>query len=241
MAEQNLESMSIKRLRCIGSRLGIKDDEILDQDELISAIEEILEERSADRYLKNNEVMNLKGKKYDLVDDLCTEAEGEPVYEIPEFYVETSVHVLLRDPHWAFVYWNLNLKDLEVMKEAHGQLQLVLRVHELSHPRLPLTKCRNFFDISVKEEDSSWYVNLLKPGSWYVASLIASAGDWSEMLTSSNEIYSPGGYWLERIDELKQNERELALFHSAVTDFSGHEVDSVLVKNILAELGGSQL
>ncbi len=237
MADQHLENMSLERLRCIGRRLGIKDDEILDRQELIDAIEEILEERTSDRLRQNNEVMNLKGKKYDLIDDVCSEADGEPFFEIPEGYCETSVHMLLRDPHWAFVYWNLNSKDMETMKEQRGEFELTLRIHEFSHPRLPVTKCRNYFDIPVREEDSSWYVNLLKLGRWYVASLLAGNAEWSEVLASSNEIFSPEGYWVERVEELKADERELMLFHAAVTDYSGHEVDSVLVKSMLDTLG----
>lgn len=240
MAEQHLEQMTLARLRCIGRRLGIKDEEGLNRRELVQAIEEILEERSDDRLRLNNEVMNLRGKKYDLIDDICSESQGEPLYDIPESYADTSVQMLLRDPHWAFVYWNLNTKDLEEEKEARGEIGLVLRIHEFAHPRLPLTKCRNFFDISIREDDSSWYVNLLNLNRWYVASIIAVSGDWSEVLASSNEIFAPGGYWIDRVDELKCSERELALFHAAVTDFSGHEVDSMLVKTMLSELGGSR-
>lgn len=237
MADQHLGSMSIKRLRLIGTRLGINDVQDLLRDELIETIEDILEERLDDRLKNNNEVMSLKGKKFDLFDDLCTEAVGEPVYELPDFYADTSVHMMLRDPYWAFVYWNVNPKDLEVIKEQHGEVRLVLRIHEFSHPRLPLSKCKKSFDISVKEDDTSWYVNLLELSRWYVASLVAQSGNWSETLCSSNEIYSPGGYWLERIQELKANQRELDLFHAAVTDLSGHEVDSILVQTILEGLG----
>ncbi len=237
MAEHNLETMSYQRLRCIGERLGIKGDELLDRSELIDAIKEILEERQLDRERINNEVMKLKGKKYDLVEDLNVEAEDFGMYPLPELYVETSVHMLLRDPHWAYVYWNVSPYQLETMKEAHPDSVLVLRIHQFSHPRLPLSKCQEFFDISVREDDASWYVTLPATGSWYAAALVArEEGVWAETLAVSNEIFSPSGYWLERVDELKENERELALFHAAVTDFSGHEVDSVLVKTILQKL-----
>ncbi len=237
MADQHLDSMSVHRLRLIGKRLGIKDAQELNRAELIDTIEEILEERLDDRLSKNNEVMSLKGKKFDLFDDLCTEAVGEPIYDLPHSYAETSVHMILRDPYWAYVYWNINPKDIEVIKETRGTYSLVLRIHEFTHPRLPLSKCRKSFDIPIREEDTSWYVNLLDLSRWYVASLVAQAGTWSETLCGSNEIYSPGGYWIERIQELKSDQRELDLFHAAVTDLSGHEVDSVLVKSIMEELG----
>jgi len=237
MIDQRLETMPMKRLRCIGERLGVKGSELNNRDDLIHAIEEILEERYAERQSSNNEVMKFKGTKYDLIDDLCTHQESEPIHQLPSMYIETSVHMMLRDPYWAYVYWNVSPYQLEELKEARSSLELKLRVHEFSHPRLPLSKNRDYFDISIREDDASWYVNLPKPGSWYVVSLLAVDGEsWQETLASSNEIYSPGGYWLERTDELKHDERELALFHSAVTDFSGHEVDSLLVKHILKQL-----
>ncbi len=234
--DNKLYGMTVKRLHCIADRLGIKDCETLKRNELVEAIEEALEEIGDERLQRNNEIMRLKGKLYDILDHICPPDDGTCSWVIPEAYHDTSIHLLLRDPFWAFAYWDVNQKELEIVREVHPDLQLKLRAYEFSQPRLPLSQCREYFDISVREHDNSWYINLNHTGCWYTVSLLAEEGEWQEILCSSNQVYSPLGYWTERVEELKRDKRHLELFKLGTSDANGHEVDSILVRSVLSQL-----
>lgn len=234
--DSKLQWMPVKRLQCVARRLGIKDCETLDRKDLIEAIEEALEDIGDERLQRNNEIMRLKGKLYDILDHICPADDDTCSWEIPEAYHDTAIHLLLRDPFWAYAYWDLNQKELELIREAHPELQLKLRVYEFTQPRLPLSQCREHFDISIRDHDSSWYINLNHTGRWYIVGLLAEEGEWHEILCSSNQVYSPKGYWSDRVDELKQDKRHLELFKLGASDANGHEVDSILVRSILSQL-----
>jgi len=97
------------------------------------------------------------------------------------------------------------------------------------------------FEIPVKAEDSSWYINLPTPGRWYQVDLICLANDDDEeVLCRSHMIESPGGYWLNKGEELRKDPDAFKLFLSGVTDGSGQITDNILIQKILAEMEDSR-
>ncbi len=229
-------SLSAEELQCLLRKEGVRHSEDLTKEELIELLEEIQEDKIADRQM-SNDIMKLKGKKYDIFrEQIAAENEGAN-FEIPEQYAETQITLLLRDPFWAYAYWDINRIELTKMKEQYPQMEILLRVYELSgfggNPKEALSS----FEIPIQESDTSWYINLPTPGRCYIVDLICNCSPEEERqvfkLAQSNQVESPGGYWLDHIDELKEHAEDLELFLSGLTDRSGIITDNPLVEIIV--------
>ena len=119
MTRDRLSTYSIFDLYKIAENEGLKyyysDGS---REELIEKILDALEESESERADANNDAMRLKSKKYDILQDYELKAQENQVYSIPERYNDTRIVLLLRDPLWAYTYWDLNeSKVLELKSE----------------------------------------------------------------------------------------------------------------------------
>lgn len=232
------ESLSLADLRKVAQKEGLKDPEAYDADELIEYLEDIEEEKLLER-LQNNDVMRLKGKKYDIFQK-NGEDETRLEYELPDIYSDTKIVLLLRDPFWAFAYWDIHNLDLMKVKESNPDLELFLRVYELEHPDDDIAEALGSFEIPVQETDTSWYINLPNPSRGYKVELFCDCMENCGevfLMAKSNAVESPGGYWLEHTESLKTQDRELDLLLSGLSDAYGTVTDNPLIEKILTEAG----
>ena len=101
--------------------------------------------------------------------------------ELPQEYGETRVSVLVRDPEWLFVFWEI----ASGARASHGlhpggeASPLVLRLHDQS-PGGRVT------DIPVNDLTSSWYVRVPVAGAAYVVELgiKRASGEWVSLARS---------------------------------------------------------
>lgn len=236
MTDDKFTSLSMEDLLVLADREGLKDPEKYDRQELIEIIVEIRDEKLANR-LMNNDIMRLKGKKYDIYLDEIGDNPDVQGFPIPDQYPETSIHLLLRDPYWAFAYWELNQHEFQELKEAHDGVSLSLKVYELSVGDTRPDDPRSSFDIPIDEQDSSWYINLPHPGSSYLVDLVVQSFDGlQELLCRSNIIESPGGVWLRDPFSLQRDKDAFRLFLAGFSDANGVNTDNILVREILAEI-----
>ncbi|MGM0432616.1 MAG: DUF4912 domain-containing protein [Spirochaetota bacterium] len=236
MAAAWFGSLTLKELRLLAEKEGIKHIKEYDFSELVEVLEEVFEEKHAE-LLQNNDVMLLKGKKYDIFRErpFCNVDE---TYELPDLYADTKVRLLLRDPYWAFAYWDIHQLDLLKVRETNPSLELFLRVYELFNPEDPVDQALSSFEIPVQEVDTSWYINLPNPNRVYRVDLFCDCmKDSGEifLMARSNAVESPGGYWLDHADELRSSPQELELFLAGLSDPSGSVTDNPLVEKILEE------
>ena len=232
------KSLSIEELQQLAAREGVKAVDRYNRDELVDILEEIWEEKIADRKL-NNDIMRLKGKKYDIYREDLSENYKEYEYVIPEHYPKTYIQLLLRDPYWAYAYWDINQFELKALLSKTPEPQFFLRVYELLGKSSKIDDSLSSFEIPVKAEDSSWYINLPTPGRWYQVDLICLI-DTEKLLCRSHMIESPGGYWLNREDELRKDSDAFKLFLAGVTDDLGNIADNILIQKILSEMEDSR-
>jgi hypothetical protein len=238
MAVTWYESLTAEDLRRIAGKEGLKHAEKYDLQELIDILEEIQEEKIDER-LQNNDIMRLKGKMYDIFRDNPFRCCDE-LFELPEVYADTKIVLLLRDPFWAFTYWDIHQLDLLKVKETNPDLELFLRIYELADPDNAIDTAVSSFEIPVQESDTSWYINLPNPDRGYVVDLFCDCMKNSGeifLMARSNSVESPGGYWLEHVDGLRSKDRELELFMAGLTDNSGNVSDNPLVDKILSDAG----
>ena len=110
--------------------------------------------------------------------------------ELPASFNETQISIILRNPVWAFVYWDISAEGLKKISESSRFKTLLLRISYFEHEDdvSPLV----YYDIQIRTEDREQYV-LLEPGRKYFrVDLAASFADGlTDSLTISKKILLP--------------------------------------------------
>jgi len=188
MTKERLQKLSINDLLEIAQNQDISFSTDIDREALIELILEEEAEEKTDREASNNAAMRVKEKKFEKVKD-----EGESFlleYELPESYNETKITLLLRDPLWAFAYWDIKQTDIEKIEGLPGAV-LILRVYQVDERGKKINVKKEPFEIPVKLTDRSWYINLPKAGLEYSLQLIVRDRTQEKVLCESNTVESP--------------------------------------------------
>ena len=184
--------------------------------------------------MANNPAMQIKERKFDITLNEQFDFE-EDQYPLPERYNETRIVVLLRDPAWAYTYWDMKEADISALKFGSLSGNLLLRVYEMSSPEFEKKNIIDFSDIPVTLDDSSWYINLPQTGIYYCIELILSGKVSDKVLCRSNTVKSPS--WevdqLKDLSELKGTGNDLLLV-AGVYDLSESEVAGRIPQRIIS-------
>ena len=102
-------------------------------------------------------------------DVTITDEEVEISGDLPTTYNETSIRAILRDPAWAFVFWDLSKKDSREIKNATPHQALFLQVlffqDDISDTPL------DTIDIQVSSDCRMQYVLLSSKYKYFVVDL----------------------------------------------------------------------
>jgi hypothetical protein len=119
------------------------------------------------------------------------DGDNADTYPIEKRYNQTKVVFMVRDPNWAYAYWDLDNKLLEKLKTKADGDQLVLRVHDVELIDFTGSNANSSFDIPIQIDDASWYIYLPNQNCSYVLELgIISEGKY-RCLARSNRIRTP--------------------------------------------------
>ncbi len=168
-----LETLSTDDLAELAARLGIDFPPELNR---IFVIEELLD-ASAD--------------EEDEADDLVEDDQAAPSSGLPENYNATFIGVLLRDPFWAFAFWEIKGSDREAWEKAGEFGGYRLRVCPLPASR-PGSE-NGAFTVAIEPEDTAWYLCLPRGGGWYRVDLCAVRDREESVLASSAPFRVPRG------------------------------------------------
>lgn len=87
--------------------------------------------------------------------------ENESHPDIPTGYQDNRIVLMVRDPYWLYVYWEINENKVkEISYELGAKFQsasLILRVYDVSD--------WSFFDIGVQGLLNNWYINVGRPNT----------------------------------------------------------------------------
>lgn len=126
--------------------------------------------------------------------------------ELPAGYGDNKVVLLVRDPHWAYAYWEINSSKVEEarrnLKSVFDQSRLVLRVYDITSVDFDGTNAHSSFDIEIPNVLGNWYVNLGRPNRTFCIDIgyrIPDGGIF--VLSRSNKINSPRDTFSEVSDE----------------------------------------
>lgn len=191
MTEERLSVLSLSALHEIADNEGIKNAADLSREELIEQLLEAIEEDREERECFNNFAMRIEEKKYEILLDEEFESQKGIVFEIPERYNETKISLLLRDPFWAFAYWDIMDQELGEIGERGHIEGLLLRVCQIETDKSGKEVVIDSFDIPVKVQDNKWYINLPESGKNYFIKLVVRLGRGEKVLCTSNTVTSP--------------------------------------------------
>ncbi|QQO11266.1 DUF4912 domain-containing protein [Breznakiella homolactica] len=189
----HLESLSTNELINLADSMGIDIPPDLDR---IFIIEEILE-------------LNLDFEFEEEADEnRLVEASLSVPVPLPKQYNITFIEVMLRDPAWAFVFWEVKNSDKDMWEHASDFNGYFLSVYPVAHDGTPLSVPKkkasgddeknspppddeNTFTISVAASDNAWYLNIPPAEGWYRIDLCVMKGQEEEVLASSRPFRVP--------------------------------------------------
>ncbi|MBU8913164.1 MAG: DUF4912 domain-containing protein, partial [Spirochaetales bacterium] len=184
---------SFEALLRVADRYNVDIPDNVTRDELEDLVYEAAEETREEHRRTNNHSVRVEETKYDnRADGEIAADDGEDI-ELPDSYNETRIVLLLRDPAWAFAYWDLQTAHSEAFRRSDRFEGLLLRVYSLESPVQSISKCRASFDIPVMLHDKGWYIHLPEQESNYRLSLIAVDGGAERLLALSNVVAVPRG------------------------------------------------
>ena len=123
--------------------------------------------------------------------------------ELPSRYGRDMMVLAVRDPWWLYTYWEVKdstwNKFREELREEFNKAKRVLRVYDVSSILFNGFNANKFFDIEVREDALSWYIDIAVPGrSWCVDfGLLLADGRFITILRS-NVVETPldGPSWI---------------------------------------------
>ena len=176
-----LESLATGDLVKMADDLGL---DLQDNPERVFVIEELLEVASLDEHESAAEV--------EITDSVIMETAS-----LPKHYNITFIEVMIRDPLWAFVFWEIKASDAELYEKALDFNGYYLKVFPLEKSN-PVSESSGVFTIPVKIEDTARYINLAPEANgttWvdqYKVELCVNLGGTETVLAASNSLLLPG-------------------------------------------------
>lgn len=183
-----LETLSFSDLSKLADEYGVDVLEDLDRRFLICELLDIVEESK----LFNEDMV------------ISTDKSSDDNIVLPHGYNETQISCILRNPVWAFVFWNISNSDNNKLKELHD-CTLMLRVCSL--PSAEELTPKESFEIKVTAGSQEQYV-LIPAGEKYIRiELVYVSGTNRNVLAFSPVIEIPqGSESLNNIQPGKQND-----------------------------------
>ncbi|AIN94131.1 DUF4912 domain-containing protein [Treponema putidum] len=151
LSKSYLQSVSMDELLQIADDYGIFVPAGLCRNLIIEELLEINE----DTQVSYNKLKNYSGDDFLLDDD---QADDNYNFDLVISYNKTEIHALLRDPMWAFVFWDFYKPEfLNIINDPDFD-SFFLRVLLFSEDNL--SKAYDYFDIDVEETDRNRYFYL---------------------------------------------------------------------------------
>jgi hypothetical protein len=185
MTKESLQSITLEDLAALAREEGYEEEGPADRAILIEFILENRKDRAREKERENSPSVRVEDSKYQIADDESRRPADLELLPIPHRYSQSKIVFMVRDPHWAFAYWELDERAREGISDDDESLQLVLRVHETGVAQ------RSSFDIPVQFHDCSWYIYLPNQDCSYLLELGTLRDRQYTCVIRSNSIRTP--------------------------------------------------
>lgn len=192
MIRRRLEELSLQALFTLANQNGLELGPDTDRVSVIEELTELISENQEERERNNSVTVRIQQKKYTLINDDDTPLTTEQLdrFELPSDYETNRITLMLRDPHWAFTYWDLSSAKKREYLESPRFDGIFLRVLEVESENEEIV-IRDSFEIPVQLSDSSWYIHIPRQKTSYRIQLVGRNRHRRELLAVSNRIYVP--------------------------------------------------
>ncbi|MDR1325480.1 MAG: DUF4912 domain-containing protein [Treponema sp.] len=201
-----LESLTTQELVQLADSFGIDIPPELDRIFIIEELMESAEEEEAAEAPANTEALSHK--------KLLEKRITEPV-PLPRQYNITFIEVMLRDPLWAFTFWEVKSDDKETYEKADDFSGYQLKVSEYHNSQEPFT-------IPVGTKDDAWYIGFPLEGGCFKIELCALCSDEEIVLATSRPFTMP---------RLLNPLEDVVLYKNPLIHLSGIEDFTILRNN----------
>ncbi|WP_028974852.1 DUF4912 domain-containing protein [Spirochaeta cellobiosiphila] len=223
MTEERLQTLSVDELHLVAEKYSIPDFDDLSRSELISLLLEIMEDDKSDRNSDNNSIISIEKKKYDIFRDEEIDFEDVSQFELPAYYNETELTFMLRDPSWAFAFWNISPKELDEYQKSSDFEELFFRVYELNSEIYNSSNIIDYYDIPLSLKDTSRYINLPHAEMFYCLDLKIRFEESEKLILRSDVLFSPKDTFKseegEDLNKIKKILKLSGLYSSSVSSF----------------------
>jgi hypothetical protein len=203
MTKERLQSISLEELETLARKQGCDFTGATDRAALTELILENFKELEREREEENNLAIRVEESKYQITERQTS--DGADAYPIEKRYNQTRVVFMVRDPNWAYAYWDLDNNLLEKLKKNADGDQLVLRVHDVELIDFTGSNAKSSFDIPIQIDDTSWYIYLPNQNCSYILELgIISEGKY-RCLAGSNPIKTPRNGFSDNLPSVDQD------------------------------------
>lgn len=131
------------------------------------------------------------------------------ISRLPNRYYDNRLVLLVRDPWWMHVYWDLSEDRIrEVVNNVPGDernsLSRVIRVYNVSGFKgTDLNKNKDYFDVQVNDHACSWYINTNNPDAVFCVEFGFKSSDSGEFYSVARSNNSSAQHYgiSDQIDE----------------------------------------
>jgi len=173
-----LESLSTGELVKLADSYGI---DIPPELERIFIIEELLE--------------SINSEEQEVKDEIEINPSYSESVALPKQYNISYIEVVIRDPLWVFVFWEIKGHDREIHENAQDFKGYCLRVIPLSEGETETARKENSFTVPVDVNDSARYLGFADHSSQasgrYIVKLGVIRGEQELHIASSAPFYLP--------------------------------------------------
>ena len=174
LSRQQLESLSTQDLLSLSDDYGIDIPEDLNRRFII---EELLEFADDKEDLPVTPEVNL------------TDEEMHISHNLPTTYNETSIHAVIHDPAWVFVFWDISASDIENIRSNQNFKSLL--IHVAFYDSETDEKPADTIDTKISLEDRMQYVLLSSSKKHFIVNLAVNNGGSYRIIAHTEMITVP--------------------------------------------------
>jgi hypothetical protein len=219
MTRERLLQLSIDELVAFAGKEDIELPESVEKEDIIDAILEELEEIEGERSTNDNPSVKIEEKKYVVAHDEELELFGRKERTLPATYDTTRIVLLVRDPTWAFTYWEISENLKKDLIGDPGFEGVLLRIHDITRVDWNGSNSNYSIDIPVLLTDDNWYINIPNPGSDYIIELLKAVKDSKAPIATSNVVHVPREGFSDARDEEWDSRNTDKIIELIMTDF----------------------
>ena len=109
---------------------------------------------------------------------------------LPDRYGDHRLVVLARDPNWAYVYWELDPKQMQDLAPSGQTVRWVLRVYNA--PLHSVVDKGAFLEVDINVKDGSYYLDLSRPGARFIVEIgVVDAAGMFRATAQSDAVILP--------------------------------------------------